>query len=82
MFILLWLFGFTVFRMFPFLSSLYYSFTDFNLFKGINKVGLMNYVEIFNDSRIMRSFGVTFRYAFITVPLKLVFSLFIAYILN
>lgn len=30
----------------------------------------------------MKSFGVTFKYAFMTVPLKLLFALFIAYILN
>jgi oligogalacturonide transport system permease protein len=68
--------------MYPFISSLFYSFTDFNLFSGITKFGLMNYEEIFSDTRIMRAFKVTFQYAFMTVPLKLVFSLFIAYILN
>lgn len=30
----------------------------------------------------MKAFGVTFKYAFMTVPLKLLFALFIAYILN
>ncbi len=82
LFIAVWLFGFLVFRMYPFLSSLYYSFTDFHLFKGINEYGLMNYQEIFADKKIMSSLGITFSYAFITVPLKLAFALFIAYILN
>ncbi len=81
-FIILWLGGFLVFRLYPFLSSLYYSFTDFHLFNGISETGLMNYQEIFSDKKIMRSLGVTFKYAFITVPLKLAFALFIAYILN
>ena len=82
LFIIVWLLGFLVFRMYPFLSSLYYSFTDFHLFKGISEYGLMNYKEIFASDKIMSSLGITFSYAFITVPLKLAFALFIAYILN
>ncbi|NLP34623.1 MAG: sugar ABC transporter permease [Clostridiales bacterium] len=81
-FILPWLIGFLVFRLYPFISSLIYSFTDFQLFKGVSEVGLMNYEEIFASKKIMKAFNVTFKYAFITVPLKLVVSLFIAYILN
>ncbi len=82
LFILLWLVGFLVFRLIPFLSSLYYSFTDFHLFKGISEFGLMNYEEIFTNEKIMDSLKVTFIYSFTTVPLKLIFALFIAYILN
>lgn len=81
-FILPWLIGFLIFRLYPFISSLIYSFTDFHLFNGISQVGIMNYVEIFTSDKIMKSLGVTFRYAFITVPLKLAAALFIAYILN
>ncbi len=81
-FILLWLIGFLIFRLYPFVSSFYYSFTDFGLFKGISKYGLMNYEKIFSNDLIMESFATTFKYAFMTVPLKLIFALFIAYILN
>ncbi len=82
-FILLWLCGYLIFRMYPFLSSLVYSFTDFDLFKAdTNFIGLGNYIEIFTSKKIMDSLGRTFAYAFITVPLKLAFALFIAYILN
>ena len=82
LFILLWLVGFLVFRLYPFLSSLVYSFSNFHLFNGIQQWGLMNYQEIFSDKKIMNSLGITFKYSFITVPLKLAFALFIAYILN
>lgn len=82
LFILPWLFGFCVFKAYPFLSSLYYSFTDFNLFKGISEYGFMNYKEIFTDKDTVSSLIVTFKYAFLTVPLKLAAALFIAYILN
>ena len=77
-----WLLGFLIFKMYPFGSSLIYSFSDYQLFNGISKWGLLNYQHIFETKKIMRAFGVTIRYALITVPLKLMFALFIAYILN
>lgn len=78
-----WLIGFLVFKFWPFASSLYYSFTDYNLFNStINFVGLKNYTAIVETARYAKAFMVTFKYAFMTVPLKLIFALFIAYILN
>jgi oligogalacturonide transport system permease protein len=81
-FILLWLIGFCVFKAYPFLSSLYYSFTDYNLFKGITKFTVENYKNVFVNPAERQALFVTFKYAFMTVPLKLVAALFIAYILN
>ena len=81
-FLIPWIIGFLVFKVYPFASSLFYSFTDMNFFKGIHQYGIMNYVEIFTDKATTTSLLITFKYAFITVPLKLVFALFIAYILN
>lgn len=43
---------------------------------------MMNYEKIFTDPDIIRAFVVTFKYAIFDVPLKLMFALFIAYILN
>ena len=82
LFILPWLIGFLVFKGYPFLSSLVYSFSDESLFEGISRWGVFNYVKIFTDRKIKTGFMTTFKYAFMTVPLKLVFALFIAYILN
>jgi oligogalacturonide transport system permease protein len=42
----------------------------------------MNYINVFTDSKTLKAMGVTFRFAFMEVPLKLVISLLIAYILN
>ena len=83
-YILPWIIGFLIFKCYPFIMSLYfYSFTDYSLFKtGTQFVGLENYIDIFHTKKYMTAFKVTFQYAFITVPLKLAFSLFIAYILN
>lgn len=78
-----WLVGFLVFKFWPFASSLYYSVTDYNLFNStINFVGLKNYATIVDTAKYAKAFMVTFKYAFMTVPLKLIFALFIAYILN
>ena len=78
-----WIIGFVVFKAFPFGQSLYYSFTDMNFFKsGTTFVGLQNYITAFTTTKITKALIITFKYAFITVPLKLVFALFIAYILN
>jgi len=82
LFILPWLIGFLIFKVYPFGSSLFYSFTDFHLFNHISKVGLFNYADIFTKQKIINSFIITIKYAFLTVPLKLIFALFIAYILN
>lgn len=81
-FIIPWLIGFLVFKAYPFISSLYYSFTDFTLFGGMSKYTLQNYIDVFTKKGEIMALRVTFKYAFMTVPLKLVAALFIAYILN
>lgn len=82
MLILPWWIGFAVFKLYPFVASLVYSFHEYNLFRTPEFIGLNNYISILNEPLTMKAFGVTFRYAFITVPLELIFALFIAYILN
>ena len=81
--VLPWLIGFCIFKLYPFVSSLVYSFTDYDLFKGVqNVVGFQNYIDAFTKPKNIKALQVTFTYAFMTVPLKLIFALFIAYILN
>lgn len=82
LFISLWLAGFIVFRLFPSVFSLVFSFSDFNLFGGIEKWGFMNYIGIAADKKITASFAVTVKYAAITVPLKLIAALLAALLLN
>lgn len=81
-YILPWLVGFCLFKLYPFISSFFYSLQNFNLFKEPTFIGFDNYKSILETKKYMTAFKVTFKYAFITVPLKLAFSLFIAYILN
>ena len=83
LYLLPWLIGFLLFKFYPFLSSAYYSLTNYNMFKSnLSFIGLQNYASILKTSKYVKSFSVTFRYAFMTVPLKLLFALFIAYLLN
>ncbi|NDL67085.1 carbohydrate ABC transporter permease [Anaerotalea alkaliphila] len=77
-----WLIGLVVFTAFPFFASLFFSFTDYNLMSSPNFVGIDNYKTMFQTELFWKSFGITMSYVFITVPMKLAFALFIAYILN
>jgi len=81
-YILPWFLGFVAFALYPILSSLYYSFTDFRLFRDASWIGLGNYRRLLNDSLFYHSLRITFIYVLIAVPLRLVFSLIIAIILN
>lgn len=78
-----WLIGFAVFQAYPFLASFVYSFTDFNLVSSPVFIQLKNYIEIFtNDDAFIQSMKVTFQYVLLAVPLKLIFALLIAMVLN
>lgn len=75
--------GFVVFQLYPFISSIVYSFTDLTLVKKPSFVGLSNYIYMFTkDPDFWQSVRVTFTYVLIAVPLKLIFALFIAMLLN
>ncbi|MCR8634175.1 MULTISPECIES: carbohydrate ABC transporter permease [Paenibacillus] len=75
--------GFLIFTLYPILSSLFYSFTEYNLMESPRWVGLSNYEKIFlDDEKIWKSFEVTFTYVFASVPLRLGFALIVAMLLN
>ncbi len=78
-FILPWLIGFFAFTMIPILTSLYFSFTRYDLLSAPEFAGLANYVKMFtNDPRFWKSMGVTFYFVLVSVPLRLVFALAVA----
>ncbi|PZE19530.1 carbohydrate ABC transporter permease [Paenibacillus xerothermodurans] len=75
--------GFLIFTLFPILSSLYYSFTEYNLMEAPRWIGTANYEKMFTeDDKLMKSFEVTFTYVFASVPLRLIFALMVAMLLN
>jgi multiple sugar transport system permease protein len=88
-FLIPWLIGFFVLTLYPMMYSLYLSFTDFNILQPPQWVGLKNFIIMLTgseqyprDTRFLNSLIVTFRYVFISVPLKLAFALFVALLMN
>jgi oligogalacturonide transport system permease protein len=75
--------GLMVFTAFPFISSFLMSFTDYDLMTTPNFVGVENYrYMLTEDDLFWKSMSVTFAYVFLTIPVKLAFALFIAFLLN
>lgn len=82
-FIFPWIFGFICITLGPILASIYLSFTDWNLFTKPNWIGVDNYVRLFTEDRVFwKSVYNTFYYAMIAVPLMLLLSLIIAFLLD
>jgi len=78
-----WLIGFLIFVVGPIVTSFYLSFTEYDILSAPEWVGLDNYVQMLtDDQRFLTALKVTFLFVFISVPLKLVFALFIAMIFN
>ncbi|MDR3170521.1 MAG: sugar ABC transporter permease [Treponema sp.] len=83
LFLLPWLLGFFILTLYPMLSSLYLSFTRFDMLTAPKWIGFQNYVTMFTeDDRYLNSLLVTFKFVFLSVPLKLAFALFVAVIMN
>ncbi|QAY66037.1 carbohydrate ABC transporter permease [Paenibacillus protaetiae] len=74
--------GFLIFTLYPAISSLYFSFTDYDLLTTPQWSGADNFTSMFQDKRYVHSLKVTLIYVFIGVPLRLIFALFVAMILN
>ena len=87
-FLLPWLLGFFILTLYPMIQSLYLSFTSYDMANAPVWVGLDNYRKMFSSDRVtgdpqyLKSLWVTFKYVFISVPLKLVFALVIAVLMN
>lgn len=78
-----WLIGFLLLQAWPMVYSIYLSFTDYSLFKEPNWVGLQNFKNIFTiDFTFKKSLLTTFKFVVLAVPLKLIFALFVAMMLN
>ncbi len=77
------IFGFVCFSLIPIITSLYYSFTDYSMgAKTVEWVGAKNFLTLFTDEVFTKSLGITLKYVFISVPLKLAFALFVAFLLT
>lgn len=81
-YILPWLIGMVFLTLYPFINALVISFSDYNLVREPNFIGLTNYTNLFKDKDFLSTLVATLKYTVFTVPLQLTFALFIAYILN
>ncbi len=82
LYILPWLAGIFFLTVYPFAHALIIGFTDYNLVRDPHFIGLGNYLKLFRDKEFIGTLVATLKYTVITVPLQLVFALFIAFILN
>lgn len=73
--------GFLLFMIVPMGLSLYYSFCKYDILSPPVFTGLDNFVKMFHDETFFKSIGVTFYFALVSVPLRLVFALLVAMLL-
>ena len=83
LYLLPWIIGFLLLQLYPFVCSLFYSFTDYKLSAAPHWVGFNNYEQMFTmDPEFFNSLKVTGLYTLYTVPGKLVMALAVALFLN
>ena len=73
--------GFLLFMIVPMGISLYYSFCDYDILSPPVFTGLKNFISMFQDETFFKTLKVTFFFAFVSVPLKLLFALIVAMLL-
>lgn len=81
-FMLPWLLGFFGLAVVPLVSSLYLSFTDYNLIRPPSWIGIDNFARMIEDDRLLNALRVTFTYVLVSVPLQLIFALAVALVLD
>lgn len=74
--------GFILFTLIPMVWSLYASFTNYNIIKPPQWIGLRNFVEIFHDNFFWISLGNTFWMVLVKTPLVIIIALVLALLLN
>jgi len=82
LFLLPWLIGLLTLVIGPMISSLYLSFTEYDLLTSPEWVGLKNYISMIDDRRFLNAVEVTLTFSLIGVPLQIITALFVAILLN
>ncbi|MCI8390813.1 MAG: sugar ABC transporter permease [Roseburia sp.] len=73
---------FICFNTIPLIRGVYYSFTNFKGFGDYDGVGLRNYIDLFSDARVGKSYLFTFKLAIVSTIVTNVISLLLALALN
>jgi multiple sugar transport system permease protein len=77
-----WIIGLLLFYAYPLLSSIYYSFTNYNVISKSNWVGLENYKELLQDPIFWTGIKNTVVYALMEVPMSTLLAICLAILLN
>jgi len=78
-----WLIGFIAFIIFPLVTSLYLSFTRYDILTPPRWIGLQNWIRMFTqDPRFWNATKATFKYVLFEVPLRLTFAFIVALIFS
>lgn len=73
---------FVCFNTIPLIRGVIYSFTNFKGFGSYDWIGFRNYVDLFSDARVGKSYLFTFKLAIVTTVVVNVISLLLALALN
>lgn len=73
---------FVLFNTIPLITGAFYSFTNYRGYGSYDFVGFRNFIDLFQDSRVGKSYLFTFKYAIVGTILVNVLSLLIAMGLN
>jgi len=82
LFIAPWVLGFLAFTLYPFVMTLYYSFTSYDIVGSPKFIGLSNYRQLFTDHLFWYSVYNTAYYTVIEVPFSTIVAIGIAMLLN
>lgn len=73
---------FICFNTIPLIRGIIYSFTNSRGFGNYDYVGFRNYMDLFTDTRVLKSYWFTFKLAIVTTIVVNVISLLLALVLN
>lgn len=71
-----------VFVFFPVFFCFFLTFNKWNIIGPMHFIGIDNYVRLFNDRLFWKAIGNTLKFLLLHIPLQLIVSLFLAYLLN
>lgn len=70
------------FTLYPMVQAVYLSFTEYNLIRAAEWIGLDNYIELLQDGAFWNAFGNTVLYALVVTPVTVILALVFAVMLN
>lgn len=83
LFISPWLIIFTIFSIVSLVYAVYLSFTDYNLLKPPQFLGLQGYRSVFDDDLFLKkALPNTFKYVLVVVPIQTILSLILAFAMD